>query len=338
VSTEEPWHQPNRPLALIEGAQCILLSSPAGFCQSHLIINLEIKKPMKTKILIASLVLSAACAGSLFATPESDGKILDMANNAYDITGLQKHINVSVFNGVITLTGFVPNDAYKEVADDYARSLPGVSQVIDKVVIDPATPEPPLPERSDAWIASKVRMQLLMRVGVSSTSTTVAVKNGYVTLGGTAKSVAQKELTSGYAKDVLGVKVVSNNMVVKSAVAGAPAPAVAVSPGVAVSPAVAVAPSTEEPLVIETIDDNSVSTHIRYILVNSVPTQSLTPRVITQNGVVTITGEVTSDDQKAYVTRIAESVRGVKSVINNMTIAPTAAVAEIRPAPPPASN
>jgi osmotically-inducible protein OsmY len=44
------------------------------------------------------------------------------------------------------------------------------------------------------------------------------------------------------------------------------------------------------------------------------------PSVETSYGVVIITGEATSDAEKALVTKIAQSVRGVKSVSNNMTV------------------
>jgi osmotically-inducible protein OsmY len=40
----------------------------------------------------------------------------------------------------------------------------------------------------------------------------------------------------------------------------------------------------------------------------------------TSYGVVIITGEATSDAEKALVTKIAQSVRGIKSVSNNMTV------------------
>ena len=47
---------------------------------------------------------------------------------------------------------------------------------------------------------------LLFHRNVSATGTTVYMKNGIVTLQGEASSLAQKELTTEYAKDVDNVK------------------------------------------------------------------------------------------------------------------------------------
>lgn len=55
---------------------------------------------------------------------------------------------------------------------------------------------------SDAWMAFKIRSRLLMKANVSATSTTVTVKDGFVTLSGTAENQAQKELTAIYAREI----------------------------------------------------------------------------------------------------------------------------------------
>jgi osmotically-inducible protein OsmY len=60
----------------------------------------------------------------------------------------------------------------------------------------------------------KVKTALLFHRNVSATGTTVYVKDGVVTLQGEASSMAQKELTTEYAKDIDNVKEVKNDMTI----------------------------------------------------------------------------------------------------------------------------
>jgi osmotically-inducible protein OsmY len=49
-------------------------------------------------------------------------------------------------------------------------------------------------------------------------------------------------------------------------------------------------------------------------------TSALKTKVTTNSGVVEITGEAANDAEKSLVGVLAESIRGVKSVDNNMTV------------------
>ena len=68
-----------------------------------------------------------------------------------------------------------------------------------------------------AGSALKVKTALLFHRNVRATKTDVNVKDGIVSLSGEASSMAQKELTTEYAKDVEGVKEVKNEMTVAKA-------------------------------------------------------------------------------------------------------------------------
>ena len=99
---------------------------------------------------------------------------------------------------------------HKSLAEDTVASLPGVKSVDNQLVISGEQPA----EHSDAWITMKVKTALLFHRNVSATGTTVYTKDGIVTLQGEASSMAQKELTTEYAKDVDNVKEVKNDMTV----------------------------------------------------------------------------------------------------------------------------
>jgi osmotically-inducible protein OsmY len=244
---------------------------------------------MKLKNLSALLILVAAPV-ALFASSETDRKIEDAAKASYNYrTVLEDNVKVKANDGIVTLTGTVEDKDHKALAADTVENLPGVTAVKNDIIVKASHPE-----HSDSWIALKVRSRLLVKANVSATSTKVAVNDGVVTLTGTADNVAQKELTAAYAKDIEWVKSVKNDIVV-----------VAPAPGSTIG---------------EKIDDASITSQMKYALLTNKATSAVKTKVDTVDGVVSITGEASSDAEKALVTKLAQDVRGVKSVNNNMTV------------------
>jgi osmotically-inducible protein OsmY len=197
---------------------------------------------------------------------------------------------VKANDGVVTLTGIVQDKDQKDLAADTVENLPGVTSVKNEITLK-AT----YPEYSDSWMAFKIRSRLLVKANVSASNTTVAVQDGVVTLTGTVDNLAQKELTAAYAQDIDHVKSVKNDLVVKAQ------------------------PATGE-TVGEKIDDASITTQVKYALLSHKSTSALKTKVITNEGVIVITGEAASDAEKSLVTKLAQDVRGAKSVSNNMTV------------------
>ena len=245
---------------------------------------------MKTKNLSTLFVLIASPI-ALFASHETDRKIEEAAKASYNYrTVLEDHVKVKANDGLVTLTGTVQDKDEKELAADTVENLPGVTGVKNDIVV-----KSDFPERSDGWMALKIRSRLLVKANVSAATTTVAAKDGVVTLGGTADNAAQKELTEVYAKDIDGVKSVKNEILVKAA------------------------PVTTE-TIGEKIDDASITTQVKYALLSHKSTSALKTKVTTNDGVIAISGEAKSDAEKSLVTKLAQDVRGVKSVSNNMTV------------------
>ena len=221
-----------------------------------------------------------------------DRKIEDTAEASYNYrTVLEDHVKVKATDGVVTLTGKVVDKADKALAEDTVENLPGVVKVKNDIVVTNANEE-----HSDSWIAFKIRGRLLTRANVSAKDTNVAVKDGVVTLTGKVSNLAQKELTEAYAKDIDHVKSVKNDLVI-------------------------VEPAVKE-TVGEIIDDASITTQVKYALLSHSSTSALKTKITTNSGLVDITGEAASDAEKSFVTKLAESVRGVKSVSNDMSVKP----------------
>jgi osmotically-inducible protein OsmY len=247
---------------------------------------------MKTKhtlVLMTALAVVITCT-PLRAARNDDVRIITAAKQSYVYRTYLKDddIRIQSADGAVTLKGEVSDRSHKEMAADTLESLPGVKSVDNRLVVKPAD------EHSDAWIEFKVKSALCFHRSVSGTKTTVSSKDGIVTLSGTASSQAQKELTEEYAKDIEGVKGVKSEMTVSTA-----------KPGRSVG---------------EEIDDASITAQVKSALLTHRSTSAIKTRVITRDGVITLSGEAKNQAEKDLVTKLASDIHGVKSVVNNMEV------------------
>jgi osmotically-inducible protein OsmY len=237
-----------------------------------------------------ALILTATLPVALFAS-SNDSKIEDAAKASYNYrTVLEGRVSVKSDDGVVTLSGTVLDKDDKALAEDTVENLPGVVRVDNQIMVTQQAAE-----HSDEWIALKIRGELLVKANVSATSTKVDVKDGVVTLTGTADNVAQKDLTGIYAKEIDNVKTVKNDIVIQAPAAGS---------------------ST----VSEVVDDASITSQVKYALLSHRATSAVTTKVVTEDSVVRISGVASSDAEKSLVTKLAQDTRGVKSVVNDMTV------------------
>lgn len=235
---------------------------------------------------ILSLLLATAPA-ALFASSTTDRKIEDAAKQSYNFRAvLDNQVQAKANDGVVTLTGTVPDKDARTLAEDTTENLPGVTSVKNDIVVQAS-----YPEHSDAWMAFKIRSRLLVKANVSATTTNVTVKDGVATLSGTAANEAQKELTGVYAGEIDWVKSVKNDIAVK-----------------------------DQPTLSEKIDDASITSQVKFALLSHKSTSALKTKVTTTEGVVHITGNAASDAEKSLVTKLAQDVRGTQSVTNDMLV------------------
>ena len=243
---------------------------------------------------LTALLLITAGPFSLFAAPADDRRIEDAAKSTYNYrTVLEDNVKVKAKDGIVTLTGTVQDQGDKTLAADTVENLPGVTAVKNEIVVKPLHEE-----KSDSWIALKVRGRLLMKGNVSATATNVVVKDGVVTLTGSAENLAQKELTGVYAAEIDGVRSVRNDIVIEADADMADADAGK-----------------------DRIDDASITSQVKYALLAHKSTSALKTKVATKDGTVVISGIAGSDAEKSLVTKLARDVRGVRSVTNDMTVA-----------------
>jgi osmotically-inducible protein OsmY len=252
---------------------------------------------MKTTYMLA--IMATVSTMLITSTPlraaDMDSRIESSAANSYTFKNYLKDdsIKTDSENGVVTLTGTVANASHKSMAEDTVASLPGVKSVDNELLINGEQPA----EHSDAWITMKVKTALLFHRNVSATETTVYTDGGVVTLQGVASSMAEKELTTEYAKDIDNVKSVNNEMTI------------------------AATPAAPDATVGDKIDDASITAEVKSSLMSHSATSAIHTGVTTTDGIVTLTGIAKNDAEKSLATKLTADINGVTSVINNMTVA-----------------
>jgi hyperosmotically inducible protein len=251
-------------------------------------------KPTHTFALMATVSTMLITSLPVRAS-DTDSRIESSAAKSYVFKTYLKDdsIKTDSKDGIVTLTGTVADASHKSMAEDTVASLPGVKSVDNQLVVSGEQPA----AHSDMWISMKVKTALLFHRNVSATGTTVYTKDGVVTLEGEASSMAQKELTTEYAKDVDNVKEVKNDMTV------------------------ARTPATPDATVGDKIDDASITAEVKSSLLSHSSTSALHTGVSTTDGVVTLSGIAKNDAEKSLVTKLATDINGVTSVVNNMTVA-----------------
>lgn len=248
---------------------------------------------------LAAVVSAMLMTSSPLRAADTDSRIESSAAKSYAFKTYLKNDSIKTVSqdGVVTLTGTVAEESHKSMAENTVASLPGVKSVDNQLKVSGEQPA----EHSDAWITTKVKTALLFHRHVSATGTTVYTKDGVVTLQGEASSLAQKELTTEYARDIDNVKEVKNEMTI------------------------AKTPATPKETMGDKIDDASITAQVKSSLLSHHSTSAMHTGVTTTDGVVTLSGVAKNDAEKSLVTKLATDINGVTSVINNMTVAVPAA-------------
>lgn len=118
-------------------------------------------------------------------------------------------IDPSTIDGIVTLTGVVPNLLAKEKAVRQAQMVKGVRAVVDRIEVRPI-------RITDTELSKDVSRALLIDPATDSYDIRVTAAEGTVTLSGTVDSWVERQLAGTVAKGVRGVKGVTNDIQVKA--------------------------------------------------------------------------------------------------------------------------
>jgi osmotically-inducible protein OsmY len=244
--------------------------------------------------MMMTLIFTLSMIGLLMATQMSE-RIESSAKKSYVFKTYLKgdDIKIQIKNdSVVTLRGTVSEWSHRSLAEETVAGLPGVTRVDNQLEVKGGKPD----ENSDVWIGMKVKALLMFHKNVSGLKTDVDVKDGIVTLHGQATSEAQKELTVEYVKDVEGVKGVKNDMSVEKS------------------------KKTTIEKVGDNIDDASITAQVKLTLLFHGATSAAKIKVVTKNGVVTVSGVAKNSAEKDLVGKLVNNIKGVKDLKNEITI------------------
>lgn len=158
------------------------------------------------------LAAASALAGCAVLQPErSVGRGIDDTNASLSIKSAMlrsegyalDNVDVEVTEGIALLTGTVPREADRRMAECLAWSAVAVRSVENEVEV---TRPDALRDRSrDYWISQQVRARLLQDRSVRSVNFNVEVEGGRVYLLGVARTRGELDRAAGHAALVEGV-------------------------------------------------------------------------------------------------------------------------------------
>jgi osmotically-inducible protein OsmY len=190
-------------------------------------------------------------------------------------------IGVRVKNGIVTLTGHVPQYGQKLHAERVAKSVAGVKAVADELEVRLLSTS----ERSDTEIASAALSAIRWHATVPEETVKVTVRDGLVTLEGTADWQYQSEAASDAVRPLVGVRGVLNLIKIKPKV---------------------------------TVQD--IEAKIEAAFKRSALVDAKHVRVEARDGKVVLHGNVASWSERAEAERAAWSAPGVTNVENHVTV------------------
>ncbi len=161
---------------------------------------------------VAAFIAGAAAGGIIvydrrnIVTMKEDADILAKINAfiyEHPYLNNKSHINATVFNNVVLLTGETLSPEARGQVVEYARQVPKVAKVYNEIAI--AAPDAALTRSSDSLITAKVRTAMVGKSGLHSSSIKVVTENGVVYLMGVV-SPSQANLAVDAARRVSGVQ------------------------------------------------------------------------------------------------------------------------------------
>ncbi|WP_299587121.1 BON domain-containing protein [uncultured Microbulbifer sp.] len=175
------------------------------------------------KTLSAAVIAVSVSAGAI-AGEKSEQKSFTMSDawldgKAETVLLLNENLNnfaidTDVHNGVVILSGEVESNIDKRLAEELIIGIDGVKKVKNKLTVanNESLGETLSKEYTDTKIAAVVKTRLLLDREVSGTKIDVSAQEGTITLKGSVKSGAQKDLAEAIAENTDDVEKVVNKL------------------------------------------------------------------------------------------------------------------------------
>jgi osmotically-inducible protein OsmY len=190
---------------------------------------------------------------------------------------------------------------------------------------------------ADSWLTTKIQAQYFADEDIKARHINVSTRDGVVALTGYVDDDRAREQALQIARNTDGVRQVQDrltigrapNNVLDTAGVRDPEPAhprPTVASGVDAGATTGAVPTsgiereTGAPGMVAPFDDTSIATRIqaKYFLDNSVKARQIA--VDARNGVVTLSGEVANDTERAQAVLLARTTEGVQRVEDSLTV------------------
>ena len=231
---------------------------------------------------------------SIFTKWDSPRSDLEIKNDAVAAIGRDAYltglsITVTVQDGIVSLSGSVGNAYEKDRAFEDVRWILSVMDVKNGLTVEwydnhgvkTASAMP-----SDEALKQALRQSLDQDSRILANAIAIRTDFGDVTLDGSVYSHYEKKIAEQDAKNVVGVGWVTNNLSVRA----------------------------------DQRSDWAIGDDIRFNLNTDAVTEGFGLGASVNNGAVTLTGTVHSWSQSWHAYDVASGVRGVKAVIDNLTV------------------
>ncbi|MDR2317111.1 MAG: BON domain-containing protein [Pseudomonas sp.] len=256
-----------------------------------------------TRMTVLAAALLSVCTPA-FADPVQDARLEGSLQTALALNRMLNpfRIEVAVDGHRARLSGEVENDVERQLAEHVALATKGIEQVDNQLRVNAELVERPLELRAyaqrleDVTLAAVIRARLLWSQTTEKAPVEVQSSDGVVTLRGKVDSAEAKQLAGVLARTTDGVHLV-NNLVSMDTAAMAKARENPVG-----------VPSGPQPSDSWIVD--KIQTSFRF----SRNLDGLNIKVASEQGMVRLTGEVVSSEQKTIAVDIARQIIGVRGV------------------------
>ena len=264
--------------------------------------------------LLATLLAFSANAGAVEKSMAEELREARIEGQIATAFALNRHLklfefDIEVDGSTVILSGSVEESIDKDLAEEVARGVEGVSKVDNRIIVEPemkvASEEPSSPSDrrdfatafDDASITAAVKSRLLWNRHTDGLDINVDTHRSVVTLRGTVATSATKNLAERLAENTKDVKEVRNKLAVEADGAD-------------------LVDRTKAGLdkVGEAVSDSWITTRVKSSLLYSKSVDGSDIHVETRDGVVKLRGVVDTRAERDLAVAIAKDIRGVRDV------------------------
>jgi osmotically-inducible protein OsmY len=233
----------------------------------------------------------------------------------------QSDIQVIVRDGTALLTGVVPEEINRELAEEIALGVEGIRTINNEIEVradfetaqrDEAAERSFAEVIEDAGITTAVKSKLLWSRHTDGIATTVETRRGHVTLEGTANTQATKDLAGMLAQNTMGVVAVVNNLQLQADTGLQTDTDQRADGRTADNRSAELRNAADD--AGDAISDAWITTKVKSTLLYSTNVSGTAINVHTDDGVVTLSGKVNNESGQELAIELARNVRGVKQV------------------------